>query len=129
MGCKLTKNNRKKNFLKTSQDKATIMAKNSEFHSLNPSIEEVAKSLCEISINNNLSSGFFIQLFKREEKFFCLMTNEHVIKREMIEQKQKITILYEFEKKVKEIQLNPEERIIKYFKGITIDITVIEILS
>jgi len=104
MGCKLTQNNRKKtNFLKSSQDKAfeimTIMTKNSEFHSLNPSIEEAAKSLCQISINNNLSSGFFIQLFKREEKFFCLMTNKHVIKREMIEQKQKITILYEFEKK------------------------------
>jgi len=29
---------------------------------------------------------------------------------------------------VKEIQLNPEERIINYFKGITIDVTVIEIL-
>ena len=67
-------------------------------------------------------------LFKGEEQFFCLITCEHAVKKEMIEQKQEITILYEFEKKIKKIRLNPEERIIKDFKDITIDATVIEIL-
>ena len=124
-----TNNKKIANHQKSSHDKKLeTMRKSSELHSLDPSIEEAAKSLCQISTNNNLSSGFFIQLFKGEEQFFCLMTNEQVIKREMIEQKQKITILYEFEKRVKEIQLNPEERIIKDFKDIVMDAIVIEIL-
>ena len=127
--CESKNNSNSINPQNPSQSKIPEILTKNELYSLDPSIAEAAKSLCKISINNNgLSSGFFIQLFKGEEQFFCLMTNEHVVKREMIVQKQKINILYEFEKKVKEIQLNPEERIIKDFKDNEIDATVIEIL-
>ena len=58
------------------------------FHSLDPSITQASKSLCKIIVSSNrMSSGFLIQLFKGQKEFYCLMTNEHVITKKMIEQK------------------------------------------
>jgi len=60
------------------------------------------------------------------------MTNEHIIKKEMINQGIKINIYYDNEEKVKEIELNTDERFIKDFTDIieekNIDATVIQIL-
>ena len=96
--------------------------------SLDTSITKVTKSLCKIIIPKRLSSGFLIKLFKKKEDFFCLIASEHVINREMIEQRKTIDIYYDSEDKLVEIQLNPEERFIKDFRDETIDATVIEIL-
>ena len=58
------------------------------FHSLDQSITQTSKSLCKITISSRkMSSGFLIQLFKGQKEFYCLMTNEHVITKKMIEQK------------------------------------------
>jgi hypothetical protein len=57
------------------------------------------------------------------------LTNEHVITKEMIDTKQKITIIYDAQNKYKEIILNKDERFIKEYKNINIDITIIEILK
>ena len=50
-----------------------------------------SKSICKIEYkigtSINLSSGFLIKFFKGEKDFFCLMTNEHVITKELINQK------------------------------------------
>ena len=53
---------------------------------IDPSILDALKSLCKISIPtiNRASSGFMIKLVKNQEEFFCLVTNEHVITKEMI---------------------------------------------
>ena len=56
-----------------------------------------------------MSSGFLIQLFKQEKKFYCLMTNEHVITKEMIKQKITIDIFYDSQSEFREIKLNPKE--------------------
>ena len=32
----------------------------------------------------NIASGFFIQLFKEGKELLCLMTNQHVIKKDNI---------------------------------------------
>ena len=87
-----------------------------------------SKSICKIDTSINLSSGFLIKFFKGEKDFFCLMTNEHVITKELINQKKTIFLYYNYESKVKEIQLNPEERYIKDFTEIGIDATVVEII-
>ena len=75
-----------------------------------------------------MSSGFLIKLFKGDEDFFCLMTNEHVITKDIIKNKEKIKFYYDNESKSKEIYLN-SERFIKEFTDNNLDITIIEILS
>ena len=57
------------------------------------------------------------------------MTNEHVIKREMIELKTVITVKYKNEKKQFQIILDKNERIIRNFKYMDIDASQVEIFS
>ena len=100
------------------------------FHSLDESIIRASKSVCKIIIPpKEMSSGFLIQLFKDEKEFYCLMTNEHVITKEMIDQKIKIDIYYDSQSKFRKIKLNPNERLIKDFKDIQMDVIIIEIIS
>ena len=94
-----------------------------------PEMASALKSICKISQLNQVSFGFLIKLFKKNEDFYCLMTNEHTITQEMIKKKEKITFYFDNEKIVKEIVLNPNERFIKDFRDMNINITVIEILS
>ena len=93
------------------------------------SIVPATKSLCKIITNYKIASGFLIKLFKGEEDFYCLISNEHIITKNMIKNKEKITFLYDSESKRKEIYLNNEERYIKDFRDINIDATVVEILK
>ena len=50
-------------------------------------LHEVTKSICKIIYQNTFSTGFFIKLFKDEKEMLCLMTNGHIITKEMIELK------------------------------------------
>ena len=64
------------------------------FYLLDQSITRASKSLCKIIVSSGrISSGFLIQLFKGQKNFYCLMTNEHVITKEIIKQKLTIDIL------------------------------------
>ena len=62
-------------------------------------ILQVSKSVCKIMDDNMISSGFLIKFFKGDKEFFCLMTNEHSITKEKINQKKKITFTFDYEKK------------------------------
>ena len=79
-----------------------------------------------------MGHGFFIKFFKGNEDFYCLMTNDHVITEDMLNQKKTIRFYYDLDSKsvkFKEINLNSEERYIKYFKkDLNIDAIIIEIL-
>ena len=100
------------------------------FHSLDTSITQSSKSLCKILVSfDRMSSGFLIQLFKGQKEFYCLITNEHVITKEMIDKKIKIDIYYDSQSGFGKFKLNSEDRLIKDFRDIQMDITVIEILS
>ena len=95
-----------------------------------PSILKPLKSICKIDTLNSISTGFFIKFFNGEKDFFCLMTNEHIITSELIKERKTINVYYDHESKVKEINLNPEERFIKEFNNeLNIDATIVEILS
>ena len=89
---------------------------------------KVARSVCMIISPFKSGSGFLIKFFKGKKDFYCLMTNEHVVTKKMIENKNKIDIYYDNEEKYREIFLDSEKRFIKDFKDFTIDATVIEIL-
>ena len=94
------------------------------------------KSLCKIEYKekigeeykNKIGSGFLIKLEKRNEDFFCLITNEHIISKDMIKKREKIIFYFDREEKENEIYLNRDERIIKDFINMDIDATFIEIL-
>jgi len=99
-----------------------------------PCVAYVSKALCFVRTPNTLGSGFLIKLFKGDQNFFCLITCEHVITREMVNQRAKINFFYDsLNRKSIQIILNPEERIIKDFRNhhdikYDIDAIVIEIL-
>ena len=89
----------------------------SAFHSLTKPDEyhqviRPKKYLCKIITPYQLASGFLIILFKGNKKFYCLMTNEHVVNKEMIKQRETIIINYDYESQFIQIKLNPEERFI-----------------
>ena len=97
---------------------------------LDPCMTYVSKSFCKISFQNKIGSGFLIKLYKADKDFFCLMTCEHVVTREMINQKSKIRFLYDsIGAKLREIELDKKKRFIKDFRFLNnIDTTVIEII-
>ena len=103
---------------------------------LDPYIVNVSKSLCFIQTPSSSGSGFLIKLFKGTQYFYCLMTCEHVIKRQMVNRRKTIKFFYDcFNAKQIEIVLNPDERLIQDFRNpnpnereYDIDAIVIEIL-
>ena len=78
-----------------------------------------------------IASGFLLKFCNSDtqDTFYCLMSNEHVITKNAIQNKDKIYIYYDNKSKTREIQLNENERYIKSFRDIGLDITVVEILD
>ena len=104
----------------------------SEIIPLTP-IFNIAKSICKIIIYINATTkkfgtGFLINLSSKENPFYCLMTNEHVINKSMIQKGEFITFIYDIERQKRTINLR--KRIIKEFNSnnMKIDATVIQIL-
>ncbi len=93
-------------------------------------IMKVAKGTVKIELDNDkgVASGFFLKLERNNKEFYCLMTNAHVITKEMITNQEKIKIKYDNETKEINLELNEKERIIFCFMAFGIDITIIEII-
>ena len=100
----------------------------SKKESLPESIIKASKSIYKIDTSSKLSSGFLMKFFRRNKEFFCLMMDEQIITKKMIEQKQPINFYYDNGNKKTEITLDNEERYIKDLKEINISATIIEIL-
>ena len=142
MGVCETENNPKETNIPsdTTQAKQTIKVENilngKMPIKLDPCVVIVSKSLCFIQTPSTSGSGILIKLFKGTQNFYCLLTCEHVIKREMVNQRQTIKFFYDcFNAKQIEIVLNPDERLIQDFRNpnpnereYDIDAIVIEIL-
>ena len=92
-------------------------------------IEELYK-VCKISIDKKdiLGSGFFIKLKKNNKDLYCLMTNEHVITKEMVREKEIVKITIEKKNKSIIIELDETKRFIRSFDYMLMDIIIIEIL-
>ena len=93
-------------------------------------------NICKASIKilikgGGIGTGFFLKFERNEKMFYCIMTNEHVITSEMIEDGNEIiTIKYENEQKSLEVKLDKKERIIKEFKTeLDIDVMILEIIE
>ena len=86
------------------------------------------KSICKIITPYKTSLGFLIKFIKKEKDFFCLITSKDNINKDIIQKKEKIKFYYDKKNKSKENYLNSNERLIKEFEDININVIVIEII-
>ena len=104
----------------------------SEICSNDSYLYKLLRSICKIIYPNETGkekgAGFFIKLFRDNGPLFCLMTCEHIITNEIIENNKTIEIYYDNQKKKIKIELNKNERFIKNFLDLNIDCTIVEIL-
>ena len=90
----------------------------------------ICKSAIKIEYNDIKASGFFITFHRKDNPFYCIMTNEHVFEPEKIKDMDKIEIKYDNENKSFIILYNKKERIIQYFKELlNIDLVIIEVIE
>ena len=101
---------------------------NSQLHQIND-ISEVYKSICKIiTQDSGLGTGFFIKINKNNLFLYFLITNEHVITKEMISNQEAIKVIYDNQKKNCKIKLNKNERFIQDYLYLGIDAVIIQIL-
>jgi len=115
---------------KNENIKCNIIEENPRILHSFKSLAITAKSVCKILFNQKqLGCGFLIQLFKRSQQFFCLMTTDNIVNKKMIKDKVTIDVVNDIIESISlKIELNSEKRSIKNFTELNIDITVIEIL-
>ena len=98
-----------------------------------PLLKKLSKSICKIKIENESDSkyftGFLLKFSIEQEIFYCLIFNKHDITNDIIQNNNIIYIYYDNENKKTNIRLNKNERYIKSFIYIGLDITIVEILD
>ena len=87
--------------------------------------EEVKKSVFKITYGNKAGTGFLIKLNINKEELNCLMTNEHIVTKDMIQLNNIIDINNDYHKNGIKITLDKKERNIIYNEEM--DVTIIEI--
>ena len=102
-------------------DKKNNSTKNNYF-------KEKEKSIGILTIEDAKGTGFFIDLSKNDKKLNFIITNQHLINKENIEIKKKISFAYNNNKNILEFELDKDKRIIYSSKGLGYDVTVIQIL-
>ena len=125
----------KKTEIKNKKDriKECIIETSSPFEKLDLH-SDVSKSICKIRIEtkseNIIGTGFLLKFYIDQEMFYCLISNEHVIKNEIIKNNNIIIyIFYDNELKCANIKLGNKKRYIKSFIDNELDISVVEILD
>ena len=92
--------------------------------------ENISKSICKIKIETNsetiLGIGCLLKFWIYQELFYCLISNEHIFKKDIINNK--IISMY-FNGELITQNLKNSKRYIKSFIDIGLDISVIEILN
>ena len=95
---------------------------------------DVAKSICKIKyINKNNKiingTGFFIKIERKDDNnpLFCLMSNEHVISKEIIESKTELEIFYDNQHQKIKVVLDKDLRFIRDYRYLNIDAVIVEI--
>ena len=103
------------------------------FERIDPHISNVLKSICKIIINlpqrTVFGTGFFLRINISQERFYCLISNEHVITNEIINNNNSILISFDSEFKKALIKLDSKKRYIKSFIDKHLDITAVQILD
>ena len=102
---------------------------NNELDEQEPCFLSISRSICKIKASVELGLGFLLKYFIDDKYFYFLISNENVIKKEMIDKNEIIEILFDYDFKNIKIKLDKSERYIKIFKDKEINIIIIEIIS
>ena len=102
-----------------------VLIKDKTIKEIDLNLNKVIKSVYKVKYNNRVGTGFLIKLNKDQKELNCLMTNEHVITKEMIESNEIIEIENKSDEKLIKINLDKNERFIIYNEEM--DISIIEI--
>ena len=126
---KRTEKRNKKNRVKES-----ILKDSLPFEKISDDLSNISKAICKIKIETKLGriigTGFLLKFNIDQEMFYCLISNEHVIKSDIIQNNNIIIyISYDNEFKYVNIKLGNKKRYIKSFIDNELDITVVEILN
>ena len=96
-------------------------------------ISKVSRSICKIKIETSFGTikgtGFLLAFRIDQESFYCLVSNEHVINKKLLNSDINIYISYDSEFRSAYINLNKNKRYMKSFKDIGLDIAIVEILD
>ena len=111
-----------------------IILASSPFEKIGPDLKDISKSICKIKIKTIIGTiigtGFLLKFNIDQEMHYYLISNEHVIKNDIIQNNNNIIyISYDNEDKYAYINLGSKKRYIKSFIDINLDIIVIEILD
>ena len=106
----------------------------SQIENIEPKDENIFKSFCKVEVENKAKTtiglGFLLQFIIGQESFYFLISYEHVIKDDIINNNNNIISMYfNNELKSSNIKSDLNQRFIKSFINIGLDITVIEILD
>ena len=100
------------------------------YETYNKNLNKLKKYIRRIVINNKtFGTGFLMELEKENTPFYCLITNEHVISEDLIEDNRDIEILFPQNSEEGKlcIKLDKNERFIRNYSYLGIDATVIQI--
>ena len=86
---------------------------------------KIINSSCKIRYENNITTRFLFKTKKGKKDFYCLITCEHVITKDMIEKKK--TTFIENSYKPFTVILDKAKRFIRDYTYMNIDATLIEI--
>ena len=115
--------------LRVNEEHVTsIPFKNFDPNTLERLSKEVCKIVIETQEKKKEGTGFFLSIIIDLELFDCLLTNDHIIDNESINNNKIIYITYEGYKTAN-IKLDRNKRYIKSFKEKGLDITAVEILD
>ena len=87
--------------------------KNDNNKQMNATYTNISKSLCKIETGskNLLDTGFLLKFYIEQECFYCLISNEHVINQDIINNNNIIHIYYDNENKVTNLKIRFKKKI------------------
>ena len=126
---KMTESENKKDRVKECIIEASPHFEKKDFH-----LSDISKSICKIKIEaiseTMIGTGFLLKFYINQEIFYCLVSNEKVIKNDIIQNNNNIIyISYDNEFKNTNIKLGNKKRYMKSFTDIELDITVVEVMD
>ena len=100
---------------------------------IEPQSKKISKSFCKIKIETHCETifglGFLLKLYIEQECFYFIVSYEHVIKKDIINDNNIISMYFNNELKSSNLKSDQTKRYIKSFIDIGLDITVIELLK
>ena len=120
-----------KNGKKRKRNEGFVLDSKSE--ELDTCLINASKSVCKLRIEVNseikYGTGFLLRYPINDKYFNCLLSNERIIKEEFIKNKFTMNVSFNYENKSIMIKLDENERYIRTFKDIGLDIKLVEILK